>query len=416
MNLSDPTGSQRRHRVLMLTSTLPRWAGDAEPGFVLDLAQEMRREFDVELIAPHAPGAARDEVLDGLPVTRFRYWWPRWQAAAYSGGMASRMRENPLRLLQLPPFFGVLIWTIVRRLRQEPPIDLIHAHWIIPQGLAALVARRLARRPVPVLCTSHGGDLFGLRGRLLNRIKAGILGRCDSISVVSHAMAERVKELAPRTDPAVIPMGTDLRDRFVPPAAPRSGPIRQLIFVGRLVPKKGVEHLLEALAILRPTYPELSLEIVGHGPLLNALVAKTNALPLGGCVRFIGPLAHQQLAERYQSADLAVFPFVEAADGDQEGFGLVMVEAMGCGCAVIASDLPAVRDVIRPGETGMIVPPGDPRALAAAIADALVDPEQARALAERGHIYAMEHFDWGVTRTRFASVYRALMDRFSQQS
>ena len=321
-NMSTQTRPQRRPRVLMLTSTLPRWAGDAEPGFVLDLAREMGRDFDIELIAPHAPGAAKHEVLDGLPITRFRYWWPRWQAAAYSGGMASRMRENPLRLLQLPTFFGALVGTIVGRLRRDPTIDLIHAHWLIPQGLAALVARRLARRAVPVLCTSHGGDLFGLKGPLLDRIKTGILNRCDAISVVSRAMAARVKELAPHTDPAVIPMGTNLRDRFIPPAAPRSGPIRHLIFVGRLVPKKGVEHLLEALAILRPTYPELSLEIVGHGPLLNALVAKTKALALDDRVRFTGPVPHEQLAERYQSADLAVFPFVEAADGDQEGFGL----------------------------------------------------------------------------------------------
>ena len=88
-----------------------------------------------------------------------------------------------------------------------------------------------------------------------------------------------------------------------------------------------------------------------------------------------------------------------------------MVEAMGCSCAVIASDLPAVRDVIRPGETGMLVPSGDPRALAAAIADALVDPGHARAIAERGRTYAAEHFDWDVTRKRFQSLYQQLIDQ-----
>ena len=409
--MSTQTRPQRRPRVLMLTSTLPRWAGDAEPGFVLDLAREMGRDFDIELIAPHAPGAARHEVLDGLPITRFRYWWPRWQAAAYSGGMASRVRENPLRVLQLPTFFGVLVGTIVARLRRDPTIDLIHAHWLIPQGLAALLARLLVRRYVPIVCTSHGGDLFGLKGPLLDRIKKGILNRCDSISVVSHAMAARVKALAPHTHPAVIPMGTDLRDRFVPSAAPRSGPIQHLIFVGRLVQKKGVEHLLEAVAILRPTHPALSLEIVGHGPLLGSLVATADARDLGDCVRFTGPVPHDRLAERYQSADLAVFPFVEATDGDQEGFGLVMVEAMGCSCAVIASGLPAVRDVIRPGETGILVPPGDPRALAAAIAAALVDPEYARVIAQRGRMYAVENFDWGVARRRFTKVYQEMLNR-----
>jgi phosphatidyl-myo-inositol dimannoside synthase len=146
------------------------------------------------------------------------------------------------------------------------------------------------------------------------------------------------------------------------------------VFVGRLVPKKGLEHLLDALHQLRQAGVSFSAEIVGHGPLAGTLAEKTRTLGLDDRVHFAGPVSHDSLADHYQRAAIAVFPFVEAADGDQEGFGLVMVEAMGCGCAVIASDLPAVRDVIQNGETGILVPPGDSRALAAAIRDALEDP------------------------------------------
>ena len=89
--------AEARPRVLMLTSTLPRWAGDAESGFILDLARELNADFEIELIAPHAPGAARREMMQGLQVARFRYWWPRWQSVAYQGGMAWRVRENPLQ-------------------------------------------------------------------------------------------------------------------------------------------------------------------------------------------------------------------------------------------------------------------------------------------------------------------------------
>ena len=398
-----------RPRVLMLTSTLPRWAGDAEPGFILDLARELNADFDIELIAPHAPGATRNEVMQGLHVTRFRYWWTHWQAVAYQGGMAWRIQENPLRLAQLPFFFGSLVWATVQRLRREPQIDLIHAHWLIPQGLAALVARRLAKRPVPVLCTSHGGDLFGLRGSLLTRLKRTILQRCEGISVVSQAMVSKVTEIAPGVASEVIPMGTDLQHRFVPAADPTARLPLRLVFVGRLVPKKGLEHLLDALHQLRQAGVSFSAEVVGHGPLAGTLAEKTRALGLDDQVRFAGPVPHDSLAVHYQRASIAVFPFVEAADGDQEGFGLVMVEAMGCGCAVIASDLPAVRDVIRDEETGVLVPPGDPNALGAAIRDALEDPERVRALAERGRKYALERFDWGVTRRKFGMLYRALI-------
>ncbi len=398
-----------RPRVLMLTSTLPRWVGDAEPGFVLDLARELNTDFDVELVAPHAEGAARRELLQGVPVTRFRYWLTRWQSAAYGGGMAWRLRENPARLAELPFFFGSLGWTVARRLRREPRIDLIHAHWLVPQGLAALIARRVARREIPVLCTSHGGDLFGLKGRLLERLKAKILQSCDAVTVVSQAMASKVSELSPGVEAAVIPMGTDLHGRFTNTGRVQSEPLRRLLFAGRLVPKKGLEHLLEALVILRSHHPEVSLEVVGHGPLRDPLLNRARTLGLDRCVQFVGPVPHDRLADHYRRADIAVFPFVEAADGDQEGFGLVMVEAMGCGCAVVASDLPAVRDVIEPGVTGMLVPPRDPAALADGVAQALKDPEATRAMAARGRSHALEHFDWDRTRLHFSALYGSLI-------
>ena len=128
-------------------------------------------------------------------------------------------------------------------------------------------------------------------------------------------------------------------------------------------------------------------------------------------MRLAGPVSHDLLADYYQRAAIATFPFVEAADGDQEGFGLVMVEAMGCGCAVIASDLPAVRDVIRNRETGILVPPGNSEALAEAIRDVLKDPQRMSEMAEHGRRYALERFDWNVTQRKFGALYRTLFAR-----
>ncbi|KAA6184864.1 glycosyltransferase family 4 protein [Thiohalocapsa marina] len=394
----------------MLTSTLPRWEGDAEPRFVLDLARELNTEFAIELLAPHARGAATRECLEGVPVRRFRYWWPRWEAAAYQGGMVSRIRENPFRVLQLPFFFGALLLMIVRRLRCSPRVDLIHAHWLIPQGLAALVARVLANRCVPILCTSHGGDLFGLRGPMLTRLKQGILRRCDAITVVSRPMAQQARQIVPGLQPRVIPMGTDLRERFIPPPDDAVRDPTHLLFVGRLVPKKGLEYLLDALAQLRRENVPFSAEIVGYGPLEKQLVEKSRLLGLTECVRFAGPASHAHLPGYYQRAGIAVFPFVEADDGDQEGLGLVMVEAMGCGCAVIASDLPAVRDVIRHEETGVLVAPGNMQALADALRWALHAPHCMSRISERGRGHVLRTLDWAITGDKFRDIYQSLLD------
>jgi phosphatidyl-myo-inositol dimannoside synthase len=158
------TETARRPRVLMLTSTLPRWEGDSEPRFVLDLAKRLSADFDIELVAPHAPGAVRHEVLEGIPVTRFRYWIPRWQSVAYEGGISWRLKENRWRLFQLPFFFVSQLWHIGRRIGREPGFSVIHAHWIVPQGLAALLARNClgARCPscarvMVVTCSAWGG-------------------------------------------------------------------------------------------------------------------------------------------------------------------------------------------------------------------------------------------------------------------
>lgn len=406
-------GADSRSSVLMLTSTLPRWQGDAEPRFVLDLAHSLESDFHIELIAPHTPGAQRSEYLEGVPVTRYRYWWPRWQAIAYDGGMTQRLRANPLRLVQLPFFFIALIITIARRLRRQPAVSLIHAHWLIPQGLAAVIARRLSGVPVPILCTSHGGDLHGLRGPLLTRIKRWILESCDDFTVVSHAMVDVAQRISVDSKPHVIPMGTDLRERFTPPETPRTPLLNRLIFVGRLVPKKGVEFLLRAMARIRKYHPDITLDIVGHGPLSNDLHELAARLRLTKQVNFVGPVPHERLAEYYQAAGIAVFPFVEAADGDQEGFGLVMVEAMGCGCAVIASDLPAVRDVIQSGANGTLPPPGQPEALANAIVAAIENPLKTSAMAEQARARAIEKFDWQSVGDRFKAVYDSLIEHRS---
>lgn len=399
-----------RLRVLMLTSTLPRWEGDCEPRFVLDLARHLSADFDIELLAPHTQGAARFEVLEGVPVTRFRYWLPRWQSVAYQGGIAWRLRENPARLLQLPFFLTSLAWHVVSRLRRGARIDLVHAHWLIPQGLVAVLVCGLAGRRVPIVTTSHGGDLFGLRGGLWRRFKRKVLQDSDVVTVVSNAMAKAAKEIAGEIDPLVIPMGTDLTDQFIPPIQPRLGSIRNLVFVGRLVEKKGVTYLLQALPLVLRKHPQVRLCVIGHGPLRSQLESEVECLELKGVVSFVGPIAHHRLPEYYQNGDIAVFPFVEAGSGDQEGFGLVMVEAMGCGCAVIASSLPAVADVVQNQKTGRLVSPANVDELASAISAAIANPEETNAMAKAGRDIALALFDWKVCRNNFKKAYLAALE------
>lgn len=402
--------SSARPKLLVLASTFPRWEGDTEPRFVESLSFELAQAFDVVVLAPHCRGAARTEEFTkgGLKigVRRYRYCFPALETLAYDGGMLSRVRQNPLRLLLLPLFLMAQLAAIVR-LQREFRFDAIHAHWIVPQGVVAAVLRTWSRSTPPVLVTSHGGDLYALRGWFLERLKRWVLRRADAVTVVSDAMREYCEQQGIAPDRVIVQsMGVDLESKFTPGDSESAGD--GLIFVGRLVEKKGVAHLIEAVAILADRYPDLRLNIVGDGPLRGSLEALANKLGVEGRVHFVGSILNEDVPDYLRAASISVMPSVVASSGDQEGLGLVAVEALGCGCAVVAFDLPAVRDTIIDGETGLMAEPGNATDLADKIAMLLDDNVLRRALAEAGRHYAIGKFNWRAVGESYAKIISAL--------
>lgn len=385
-----------RPRLLVLASTFPRWKDDTEPRFVESLSYELAGNFDVVVLVPHCKGSKREETFTSkgrtLEVRRFRYFPAAFETLAYDGGMLSRVRSNPLRLLILP-FFLMAQASAVMRLQREFGFAAVQAHWIVPQGFVVALLRMLRRRVAPVLVTSHGGDLYALRGTVLESLKRWILAHADGVTVVSNAMRDYCEERRLAQGRTIVQsMGVDLEAAFTPgdPKSPRKG----LVFVGRLVEKKGVEYLLEAMAVLAADYPQLELTIVGDGPLRDRLTELANSHGVSDRVRFTGSVSNESVPDYLRAAAISVMPSVVAASGDQEGLGLVAVEAQGCGCAVVASDLPAVRDTVIDGQTGLMAKPADAADLADKIRTLLDDDALRRSLAESGRRHALEKFDW----------------------
>ena len=398
-------------KVLVLTSTLPRWANDTEPRFVEYLGYELARHFEVCMLAPRCPGAARDEVFEqggqSIRVHRFRYFLAPLESLTYAGGILARLRQNPLRLL-LVPFFLAAQLVSIRKLHRIHQFDAIHAHWIIPQGLVVALLATLSSKTPPVLVTAHGGDLFALRGSLMTRLKRWVLRKADHVAVVSKAMRSTAVELGCNESAVTVQsMGVDLQGTFTPgdATAKRAG----LVFVSRLVEKKGVRYLVEAVSRLVDRFPELELVIIGDGPLRRELADLVKRHRLEQNIRFVGSIPNTELPGYLQKAQIAVMPSVVAASGDQEGLGLVAVEAMGCGCAVVASDLPAVRDTIIDGETGLMAQPGNPSDLADKIAVLLDDSALLTRLAKNGRRHALEHFDWRRVGDSYAQLIRGML-------
>lgn len=390
-------GATTKPVLLVLASTYPRWRGDYEPGFVHELSRRLVERFQVIVLCPHAPGADRREWLDGVEIIRFRYAPSRLETLVNGGGIAVNLRRSKWKVLLVPLFLvaqlAVLVSVLARR-----RVDAIHAHWIIPQGLLACVAKVLARSHAPLLVTSHGADVFALRGGVFDAVRRYVLHRAGALTVVSRALMDRLLPQMPaKRLVEIIPMGVDLEATFTASPTIERDP-HLILFVGRLVEKKGVIHLVRAMVAIRRKQPSARLEIVGFGPEEPALRVAVQRLGLQTVVHFMGPALPASLPAVYRRAGVFVAPFVEADSGDQEGLGLVVVEALGCGCPIVVGNVGAVADTLGPHFRDVAVDASDEDALADRIVSVMsAGPASQRALAAS----VLERFDWKVIAGRY---------------
>lgn len=376
--------------MLVLASTFPAEVGDGTPAFVADLARVEATGFDTVVLAPQVPGGRPRETQDGVEVRRYRFFPRRWEDLA-DGAILENLRARPSRWLQVPTFFLAGALAVRRAVRDTAP-DVVHVHWIIPQGLMALVSAR----GVPWLVTTLGGDLYALTSGPARWLKRQVLRRASAVTVMNEEMRRVVVDLGvPAEKVRVLPMGVAL-NRIQRSAQPVPRLPGRLVFVGRLVEKKGMEVLLDALGQLPPGL-EWSLDVVGDGPLRAAL--EERARPLGDRVVFHGQQSSTHLAALLGRAEVAVFPSVRARSGDQDGLPVALLEAMAAGTPIVASDLPGLSDAVAGGDAGAepagrLVEPGDAGALAAAIGSVLSDAEarrrMGRAAVERAATYSMD--------------------------
>jgi len=392
-----------RPTILVLASTYPRWAGDHEPGFVHELCRRLANRFRIVALVPDAPGASSDGAMDGVEVIRYRYAPLAMQTLVPNGGIVANLRAARWKSLLLPGFVAGQYFA-ARRILRSRKVDLIHAHWLLPQGL---IARRLARlHKIPYVVTSHGGDLFGLRGRIPSWLKREVAADCASLTIVSSAMrdeAARIGLQPPRID--VLPMGVDLQERFVPDIQVQRA-ANELLFVGRLVPKKGLTHLLRAMPMVIAQHPQVRLVVAGFGPEETALREQARQLGIADSVVFNGATPQTDLPALYRRASLFVAPFVRDASGDQEGLPVALMEALGCGCPVVVGNVVGVRDLLGDAAGEVCVDPRDTKAFAARIVAMLVDPVTAIRRAQALRSVAMEQVDW----QRIADAYAALLE------
>jgi len=364
-------------KVCMLTTGFPRFKGDLFGHFIMALARELKSQgVEVVVVAPHAPGVPRREELEGIAVRRFGYLWPSsWQRLAYGGGIPTNLRKSWLARAQVPLFLAGFWWA-ARRACQG--CQVVHCHWTI-SGLIA----RLATwgQPRPLVLSVRGSDIHLMGTGVLGQLNRRVYRWMDRVIAVSEDIAGKLERAGvDRGKIQVVYNGVDQRFQPGDQAAARGQlglPLSRFIvlFVGLLVPVKGLDVLLEALALIRA--PHLLGVLVGEGPLKAELKLKAQRLGLGEQVVFAGGQPTAQIPAWLQAADVLVLP------SRSEGRPNVVLEAQACGVPVVATRVGGTPELVQDGENGVLVESGDARDLARGLRAVMADEGYRRALAQR---------------------------------
>ena len=395
-------------RILYIVSAYSRNEGDVITPWLSETIRRLAlRDVQVEVLAPSYRGLG-DQVIEGVTVHRFRYAPGRWEDLTHDQTAPDRVREKPA-YLTLVPGYVVAGSVAAARLARSGRFDALHVHWPIPHGVMGLAAKQASG--LPLVSTFHGVELTWTNRKMpfLKPFLRQLIVQSDAITANSSHTERLIREVADR--PVVrIPFGAALQPSAEVDAGRAGdrepGPFR-LLFVGRLVERKGLRHLLHAMTSL-PSGRDVVVDVVGDGPERMALESLAGALGVDDRVRFHGFLPDTELSAFMRRADAFVLPAVEDSKGDVEGLGVVLIEALAHGVPVIASASGGIVDIVRHEQTGLLVPPGDPAQLAAAITRLAADPALRQRLAAAGREHVAANFAWDPIIDRLVGLYRSV--------
>lgn len=364
-------------RVLVLTHNYPRFPQDPAGAFVARLARGVAAAgWRVRVLAPHSPGADETEIDREVDVTRFRYAADHRERVAFVGDARTEALMRPGRLVMLPRFIRKFREAAGELIAGFDP-DIVHAHWWIPGGWVAAGSGR------PFAVTCHGSDVRMIeRAFPLRMLARRVLSRAAAVTAVSQFLADDLERLLDPADIAVrvTRMPIDVESYLsVGQGSQRVDPPR-VLYAGNLVASKGLDILLQALAILKCREVRCRLKILGEGPEHSALRLLAGRLEVSELVDWSAFVDQGRMPSEYGASTITVLP----SRGKAEGLGLTLVEALLAGSAVVGTRVGGIPEVIEHEVTGLLAAPEDPDDLADQLQRLLDDCDLRGRLVERG--------------------------------
>jgi len=397
-------------RILHVVTAFPRAPGDIIAPWLIELLRRQRAAgLDVEVFAPAYRGGGNTE-FEGIPVHRFRYFPGRWEDLTHDQGTVDRVGRS-MRYKLMAPFYVLAGMRAAWRLARRREFDIVHVHWPVPHALFGWAARRGSRGRTGLVTLWYGIELRWVKSRLpwLKQFLKWALRTSDQVVAISSYTAREIAELVP-VPVRVIPYGLGFAESLPGGTAARRSTdgTFQILYVGNLIPRKGVRYLIDALHRLASTIPA-KLLILGEGTDRAKLEAQVHELGLDGRVEMPGRVPEPDLHRAFHEASVLVLPSIVDQRGDTEGLGVVLLEALSYRVPVIGSAIGGITDIIGDGETGLLVPPEDPTAIAKAIERIATDPAFAKRLAEAGSRRVREQFGWEAIIAAWQECYAAAL-------
>jgi glycosyltransferase involved in cell wall biosynthesis len=405
--------------ICMLTSSYPKYPGETTAPFIEEIAAGLvRRGHTVHVVAPFHRDVRRAPVERGVHLHFFRYSPLRaLNVYGYAESLQADVGLRGAALASAPLAIGAGMLAMLRL-----SFDLIHAHWVLPNGAPAALIARL--RGLPLVVSLHGSDVYlAERAAPLSLAAAAIFRSAGAVTACSGDLQQRALRLGARPGSvAVIPYGVDTQAFQPDPCAGalvRSelslAPDTPLIVtVSRLVYKKGLTYLLDAFPPVLASHPSAVLVIAGYGDLRAELERRAVELGIAASVRFPGQLDRARAARYVSAADVYVVPSIRDQRGNIDGLPNALLEGMGAARPIVASRVAGIPDVIADGEHGLLVPERDPAALAVAISRLIDDRALAQRLGAAARRRVLSELTWDMTAEKFEWAYDRAREGLSE--
>jgi len=365
-------------KILSLTTNYPESHNPKTARFVHDINKEfVKLGMQVRTITLHAKGTKTNEMMDSIMVRRFRYLPENYQFNFAS--IPDEISKSKIGYLKMIAMSWGFFWTTYFECIKEKP-DIIHAHWSFPCGYIAYLMSVFFK--IPFVVTIHGGEIplfkkfHFIRKRVINALNKSVMV-CANSSYSKNEFIQmgmnKKKVIKLNVPPNFVNHSSDkklleeFRGKFANPST------KIILFVGRLVERKGVEYLLKAADKLKNK--NIHLIISGGGGLETKLKELAKSLRIESKVTFFGRSNDEELGLLHDISDVFVCPSIVDSKGNTEYLGLVIPEAMESGLPVIASSVGGIVDTVQNEVNGLLVPPKDPGSIAKAIERVISDTD-----------------------------------------